>query len=77
MAKCKCDFCKCSKRLRLIQSKLNKRDSNFIEHFVGMYLDTAQDLSHKKALLDGTWPESRPIHDAFLKWQKDRFKDLS
>lgn len=73
MAKCKCDFCKLSKRLQTIQKKLNKRDSNFLEGFVGHYLEVSQDADYRKALLDGTWPESEIIHKAYIEWKKNRF----
>lgn len=74
--RCRCDFCKLSKRLRTIQKKLGKRDAKFLEGFVGHYLDVAEEGDYRKALLDGTWPESKPIHEAFLKWQKRRFINI-
>ncbi len=70
--KCSCEFCKISKRLRCIQKKLNKQDANFLEGFVCQYLNVAQENDYHNALLNGTWPQSKIIHKAFLKWQRKR-----
>lgn len=71
----KWDFNKVSDRLRKIQAKLNKRDAAYLEGFVGHYLDVAQDLDYRLALLNGTWPKSAIIKWAYDKWRELRFKD--
>ena len=75
--KCKCDWCKVSKRLRKIQSKMTKRDANYLEGFVCFHLDVATENDWRKAILNGTWPESGGVHKAYLKWKNDRVKDLT
>jgi hypothetical protein len=72
----KWDFNKVSKRLEKIKNKLNKRDAAYLEGFVGHYLDVAQDLDYRLALLNGTWPKSAIIKWAYDKWLEIRLKDF-
>lgn len=74
--KCKCSWCKISKRLKKIRDKLNKSDAKFLEDFVGLYLDESTEMSRLKAMMQGKWPQSEVIHRAYVKWQEDRFKEL-
>ncbi len=76
MAKCKCSWCKISKRLKKIHNKLNKKDQKFFTEFIGFHLDIAMENDYRKAILDGKWPESKEVGIAYDNWKKNRFKGL-
>ena len=77
MSQCKCNLCGIGRRLEKISRKLSKKDTHFLlNDLFGLLEDTTMNADYRKALLDGTWPESKPIHEAFLKWQKRRFRNI-
>ena len=77
MARCDCDLCKIGRRLEKISKKLSKKDAHFLlNDLFGLLEDTMMEADYRKALLDGTWPESKPINKVFLKWKKERFENI-
>ena len=78
MAKCKCDLCGVGRRLEKISKKLSKKDAWFLMNdLFGLLENVQMDADYRKALLDGTWPESSGIHKAFLQWREKRFRNMS
>jgi hypothetical protein len=55
---CKCEICKHGRKYYRIINKLPPAQKKWMSRFYDVFLNNAEDLEYKAAIMDGWWPSA-------------------
>lgn len=55
---CNCQFCQDSARLKIVLPLVPEEHRKWVQDMVEAYWNADEELSYKRAILNGTWPEA-------------------